>query len=234
MKNNLDTIGQQWCEEDGFERCLTDLKIKELKTKLPRGRLLDLGCGTGLVCRGLGRRFSEILGVDGSEWKIKRARELTDAPHIHYMVKLFEEFETKDKYEAIVMTNVLEHVDHPVALLRRVKGWLAPRGVLGITVPNALGLHKRIGLKMGLISDLYALTAADVSKGHQRIYDSLSLRRDLEEAELKVFHLSGLLLKTMTGAKLMEMEKGYVDALLELGRELPEYCSSLLALASEA
>ena len=87
------------------------------------------------------------------------------ATNVRYVTNLFEDFHTSETFDTIVLNNVLEHVDDPVALLHRVFHWLSPEGIVIITVPNANSLHKRIGLKMDLISNLYELTAADISKG---------------------------------------------------------------------
>ena len=47
--------------------------------------------------------------------------------------------------DAAVMWHVLEHLEHPVAALGRVRSWLRPGGVLLVGVPNAASLQARVG-----------------------------------------------------------------------------------------
>ncbi len=232
MSRSLDEIGKDWCEEEGFERFLVDLRIVEARKRSKGRTLLDIGCGTGLLCRALADRFEKVVGVDGSAWKVNKAKELTKAGNVSYFHSYFEVFEPDGQYDTIIMTNVLEHVDDPVTILALAKDWLAPEGVILATVPNALGLHKRIGLKMGLIDDLYALTENDISKGHKRIYDPISLEEDFRSSGFTVLDLTGLFLKPLAGNQMMGLGRDYMNACYELGKELPHYCSSLLVAAT--
>jgi ubiquinone biosynthesis O-methyltransferase len=234
MSRSLDEIAKDWCEEEGFERFLVNLRIIEVKKRAKGSTLLDVGCGTGLLCRALATSFKKVVGVDGSEWKIKTAKKLTNATNVEYHFSYFEKFEPAGQYDTITMTNVLEHVDDPISFLKRAKQWLSPEGIILATVPNALGLHKRVGLKMGLISDLYALTQDDLSKGHKRIYDPDMLRQDFFEAGFKVDELTGMFLKPLAGKQMMMFGADLLNAYYELGKELPDYCSSLLVMASHA
>ena len=227
----LDDIARDWCEEEGFERVLVRYRIREVRERARGSRLLDLGCGVGFLCRAMADRMSVIVGMDGSSRKIARARQLTKCEQVTFVHSLFENFELADVFDTIVMTNVLEHVESPVGLLRRVREWLAPNGIVIATVPNALALHKRIGHYMGLIDDFYTFTSADVAKGHRRIYDADSLRADVEAAGLVVTTLTGLFLKPLSSAQIEAFSQDLFDALYEVGKELPEYCSSLLVCA---
>ena len=143
-------------------------------------------------CRAVAHETKKVAGVDGSQHKILLAHKLTSASNVEYVISLFEEFHTTESFDAIVMNNVLEHVDEPVSMLRRVNPWLSSQGIAIITVPNAESLHKKVGLQMGVISSLYELTPGDVSKGHQRIYDRDALRRDVEAAGLSASFVGGL------------------------------------------
>jgi len=227
----LDEIAADWCEEDGFERKLVDLRIREVRARTRGKRLLDLGCGVGILCRELAAEFDVVVGVDGSSAKLGRARELSAGSDIEFVCCLLEDFVPDGRFDTIVALNVLEHVDDPVALLTRARDWLRSTGVLIATVPNAWALHKRIGKRMGLIRDLHELTPADHQKGHKVVYDPTTFRADFEAAGLRIVELSGILLKPLASSQMLQFGDEYAEALYELGKELPEYCSSLLAVA---
>lgn len=233
LMNKLDDITNSWCEEKGFEHVLVRYRIREVRKHARGSQLLDLGCGVGFLCRAMADKMSVIIGVDGSSRKIERARQVTKCDNITYVHSLFEVFEPAGVFDTVVMSNVLEHVEDPVTVLQRATEWLTSNGIVIVIVPNALALHKRIGRYMGLIDDFYALTPADKSKGHRRIYDAENLRGDIEGAGLVVTKLSGLFLKPLSNVQMESFGEDLCDALYEVGRELPEYCSSLFACAKK-
>jgi 2-polyprenyl-3-methyl-5-hydroxy-6-metoxy-1,4-benzoquinol methylase len=68
----------------------------------------------------------------------------------------FETFEPGRKFDCIHMGGMLKHLDDPVALLRRSREWLSPKGRLIATTPNARSLHRRVGVYMGFCRTLAA------------------------------------------------------------------------------
>ena len=84
---------------------------------------------------------------------------------------------------------------------------------------------------MGLINDFYELTSADLAKGHRRVYDLLALEEEFLSVGYKILHLGGILLKPLSHKQMEAWDLRVVDALYEVGKQLPEYCSSLLIVA---
>src|SRR3954451_11502353 len=60
----------------------TDQAILSLLDSLPKGRLLDLGCGEGWLSRAAADQGWQVTGVDASESLILRAREYAGAEYI--------------------------------------------------------------------------------------------------------------------------------------------------------
>jgi len=230
--NFLDDIAQQYSEDVGFEKVLMKYKISEISLFCKGNSMLDIGCGVGTLTKALSSKFRKIVGIDGSDVKIKKALKYNNAQNIEYVTTLFEDFNPSNKFDFIVSTNVLEHVENPGEFLRLVKSWLSRQGQVAMTVPNALGLHKRIGKAIGLIDDLYELTEADVKKGHKRIYDSGTLRNEFISSGFNIVHMGGILLKPLSHKQMETWDPKLVDGLYMVGKEIPEYCSSLLIVAS--
>lgn len=231
-KEELDTIAGNFTEEVGFEVDLQKYKIAEISKFIVGVSMLDVGCGVGAMTKAYENKFERIVGIDGSEVKISKALKWNSASNIEYIMTFFEDFSPDEKFDFIVSTNVLEHVDDSVVFLKNIKSWLKPGGRVVMTVPNALGLHKRIGLKMGVIDDLYKLTEADYGKGHKRIYDKVSLTKDFTSAGYSILHVGGILLKPLSHKQMESWDKKVVDALYEIGLELPDYCSSLIIVGT--
>jgi SAM-dependent methyltransferase len=103
---------------------------------VPRGRVLDLGCGNGdPVARLLAERGDDVVGVDISEVQVERARALV--PSASFVEADLAAFDTDAaSFDAVVSFYALIHVprDDQRALYRRVGRWLRPGGRLVATV----------------------------------------------------------------------------------------------------
>jgi 2-polyprenyl-3-methyl-5-hydroxy-6-metoxy-1,4-benzoquinol methylase len=98
------------------------------------GRLLDIGCGTGLFLSVARRRGWEPYGIDDCAEATAHARD-------HFGLKVwdgeFSEVQTGGKtFDAITMWDIIEHARRPVELLEAARSVLAPEGVVGISTPN--------------------------------------------------------------------------------------------------
>jgi 2-polyprenyl-3-methyl-5-hydroxy-6-metoxy-1,4-benzoquinol methylase len=227
----LDEIYAEYSEEVGFERVLMKYKALEILSEIRGNSVLDVGCGIGILAR-LMASDRTVVGIDGSADKIRRARELDAGEGVEYVHVLFEDWSPDRTFDTIVLTNVLEHLPDPAGFLRRCLPMLSRGGRLLLTVPNALGLHKRIGFRMGLATDYHALTEADVAKGHFWNFDRARLETLVASNGFKVEQCRGILLKPLSHCQMESWDPKVVDALYEIGKELPDYCSSLILVAS--
>ncbi len=128
-----------------FER-IADIKrlefiISALKAKLPEGaEVLDVGCGNGVISRGLGEQGFTVKGIDISEKTIERARELNKFPTVQFEVVSAEKLVADGhRYHAVICSEVLEHLNDPGRLLNVLHQSLTDDGILVVTVPNGKG-----------------------------------------------------------------------------------------------
>lgn len=112
-----------------------------LKSVLPGGRVLDLGCSTGLLVRLLCDRGYQAEGLEINSRTAAWGRA-------HYGVTihdhLFEDpsYDT-EPFDAILMTDVLEHMRDPLAFLRLVVQRLRPGGIVLVTFPDIHSVESR-------------------------------------------------------------------------------------------
>ncbi|MBW8683360.1 class I SAM-dependent methyltransferase [Chitinophaga rhizophila] len=125
---------------------LADIKrlqfiIHTLKQHLPEGAtVLDVGCGNGIIARGLGKEGFNVYGIDVSQKAIEKARALTHIPNVSFDVVSAEQLVADGKrYHAVICSEVLEHLNHPEKLLEVLYKSLTDKGVLIVTVPNGMG-----------------------------------------------------------------------------------------------
>lgn len=82
---------------------------------------------------------------------------------------------------------------------------------------------------MGLIPRCNSLNERDKQMGHRRVYDFETLREDLEGAGFSINYLTGIFLKPLSNAQMASWDERILDALFEVGKELPEYCAEIYA-----
>jgi len=123
------------------DRKRLDFIVKALREHLPENAVvLDVGCGNGVISRGLGRHGFQVLGIDVSEKTIANARALNDLPNVRFEVISAEQLAVSEtKYHAVVCSEVLEHLNQPELLLNVIHASLHDTGVVIVTVPNGKG-----------------------------------------------------------------------------------------------
>lgn len=101
---------------------------------MPKGSsLLDVGCGLGWLLKQADDLGHKAEGIDSSAPFVKVGKKLLG---VKSTVKKFEDLKTNKKYDMIVMSHVIEHVDDHKIFLKRTKSLLKPNGQLLIACPN--------------------------------------------------------------------------------------------------
>jgi 2-polyprenyl-3-methyl-5-hydroxy-6-metoxy-1,4-benzoquinol methylase len=153
---------------------------------------------------------------------------------------MFEDAVLPKKYDNIILTHVLEHIDNPVGLLKRIKEeWLSEDGKLFLVCPNANAPSRQIAVKMGLITHNSAITSAEAEHGHRITYTLDTLERDAKEGGLNVIYRSGIFFKALANFqwdKLLNTDiisKEYLDGCYQLGQQYPDLCSSIMLICKK-
>lgn len=101
--------------------------------KIGSGRLLDVGCNEG---RGLEFYQAHGFFAEGLELNSKAAKVARDKGFMVHGSTL-EGFSTVEKYDVVVLSNVLEHSLNPSEMLRCIHKLLNPHGQVWISCPNS-------------------------------------------------------------------------------------------------
>jgi 2-polyprenyl-3-methyl-5-hydroxy-6-metoxy-1,4-benzoquinol methylase len=213
-----------------------------LKSFLPffrSGNLLELGSFQGNFTKKFLPHFENITCVEASDEALSVAKaELGD--RVKYIHAMFEEVTLPEKYDNIILTHVLEHLDNPVAVLKRINDeWLSDNGRFFLVCPNANAPSRQIAVKMGLITHNAAITPAEKDHGHRITYSLDTLERDAKAAGLNVVHRSGIFFKALANFQWDRLLKTdiispeYLEGCFQLGQLYPDLCSSIFLMCEK-
>ena len=220
-----------------FDYRMHGYMLRAFEGKLPPGRGLELGCFEGEFTKRLAAIYPDLTTVEGSSDLIAVARAASP-PGVSFVLSRFEDFEPDRPFDAIFLTHTLEHLDEPVALLRRIGRWLTPTGRLFLVVPNAHAASRQIAVAMGLIPYPTAVTPGEHEHGHRRTYDLSALAAHVAEAGLGVVETGGVFFKPFANFQFDKLiasgaiGEDYLEGCFKLGALYPDLCASIYAICA--
>ncbi|MGJ4880703.1 MULTISPECIES: bifunctional 2-polyprenyl-6-hydroxyphenol methylase/3-demethylubiquinol 3-O-methyltransferase UbiG [unclassified Bradyrhizobium] len=101
-------------------------------------RMLDIGCGAGLLCEPFTRLGAQVVGVDPSASNIAAARLHAEKGHlsIDYRCTTIEEMDPRERFDIVLAMEVVEHVTDVSAFLGRCAAVLKPGGMMVVSTLN--------------------------------------------------------------------------------------------------
>ena len=166
-----------------------------IKPDLSALRILDIGCGGGLLAEPFARLGADVTAIDASSAAIEAAKAHCAAQGltINYRNCLSEELakeclQDETKYDLIYSSEVIEHVAARQPFIRAIADMLAPDGVVVITTINRT-LAALATVKIGA-----EYITGDIPKGTHE-YQKFVTPRELQTE----CRQEGLLLDNMTG-----------------------------------
>ncbi|MEM2292966.1 MAG: methyltransferase domain-containing protein [Nitrososphaerota archaeon] len=110
-------------------------------------RVLDVGCGEGILSMLLQRLGNVVIGIDLSEEAVKLSRNNGIEAYICDIEN--EDLPFDKKFDVIILSEVLEHVVFPKEVIRKLKNNLDEKGYFVITFPNIGFYVYRLQLLLG-------------------------------------------------------------------------------------
>lgn len=147
-------------------------RIIELVRTLPRGELLEIGCGAGALLADLAQEGLQCSALDYSLDAVAIAKAVnSDSPEIDIRDKADTAWD--ERFDIVVAFEVLEHQENDIGALQQWAGWLRQEGHMMVSVPA----HP----------DRW--NASDVWAGHYRRYEKEGLAAAFRAAGLQVLSI---------------------------------------------
>jgi SAM-dependent methyltransferase len=164
-------------EEEGIRTTFRKTLDRLEKYQSPPGRLLDVGCGPGLLLEEAAQRGWEAVGAELSGWAVEEAR----SRGLDVRQVVLDELELPEgSVDTATVNDVIEHVPDPLAFTRRLRDLMAPGGVVFMATPDVGSVVAR-GLRRWWWS---------VLPGHIFLFSRDTLRRLMSEAGFEVLEVS--------------------------------------------
>ncbi|EZA48591.1 hypothetical protein DMN91_012127 [Ooceraea biroi] len=121
----------------------TGFKSQNLALPLNGIKIADVGCGGGILTESLARTGAQVTGIDAATDLINIAKEHVKldpdiSDRVTYFCTTIEEFSqnNKESYDALITSEVVEHVTDPELFLKECVKVLKPGGSIFVTTVN--------------------------------------------------------------------------------------------------
>jgi len=141
----FDSLASQWWDKQGEFRTLHDinpLRANWIDNKSPVAgkRLLDVGCGGGILCESLAQRGADVIGIDAGKQSVKVANlhKLESGLSIDYFVSTAEDYAQKHpkQFDVVTCLEMLEHVPEPSSVVDACAKLVKPGGAVFFSTIN--------------------------------------------------------------------------------------------------
>ena len=120
------------------ENIIKTFKINEKAKPLENIKILDVGCGGGLLSEPMSRLGAEVTAIDASDKNIKVAKlhAKTSNLNINYICTSPEKLKFKDKFDVILNMEIVEHVEDVSFFLKSCSNLLKKNGIMFVATLN--------------------------------------------------------------------------------------------------
>nr|XP_045010633.1 ubiquinone biosynthesis O-methyltransferase, mitochondrial isoform X2 [Jaculus jaculus] len=212
-------LAHKWWDEQGVYaplHAMNDLRVPFIRDNLLKTvanhqpakplsgmKILDVGCGGGLLTEPLGRLGASVIGIDPVDENIKIAQHHKSFDpvldnRIEYRVCSLEEIvgETTETFDAVIASEVVEHVIDLETFIKCCHQVLKPDGSLFITTINQTQLSYALGI---VFAEQIAGIVPKGTHTWEKFVSPENLESVLESNGLSVQTVAGMLYNPFSG-----------------------------------
>jgi 2-polyprenyl-6-hydroxyphenyl methylase/3-demethylubiquinone-9 3-methyltransferase len=196
QESHFDEFAYDWWNKSGHYKLLHRLNPIRLqyilsKCNLNGKKVLDIGCGGGILSEELYKQGAKVTGIDSSSKSISIAKQHADQNNynIKYINKSIFEISDLDTYDFVICFEMIEHINNPKDLIKIIKDHSSKKSGLFLSTINR-------NLKSFLLAKIMAEYVLNyVPRGtHQyaKFITPYELTKIIENDNYKLNDISGL------------------------------------------
>ncbi|MHA1757742.1 MAG: class I SAM-dependent methyltransferase [Promethearchaeota archaeon] len=138
--------------------------------------VLDIGCGLGILTHEIAKKAKKVVGIDIKKRAINRAKLKFNRENIEYIVGDATNYDFDQKFDHVILSNVLEHIENRKTFLKKIKS-LSDYFLIRVPMIDRSWLtlfKKKIGVEYRL------------DPTHQIEYTLETFQKEIEGAGLKI------------------------------------------------
>ncbi len=144
MSNYAAMVDEKYLQEEEGRRTSAQYILKYLNQVKPnKGKLLDIGCAAGFFLDEARKEGWEVYGVEVSQWAANHAKNTLGLSHV-YQGTLEDAKLAHHTFDAVIMTDVIEHLIYPKDILVNIRLLLKPNGIVCCNTPDIGSLISRL------------------------------------------------------------------------------------------
>ena len=218
--NHFETLADEWWDPNGkfkILHLLTPIRMKYIKNNLFEKKqliksskkslsnfnILDLGCGGGLVCEPLACLGANITGIDFVKQNIIAAKKHAKKSNtnIEYLHQNINNLKLKKKYDAVLILEVLEHIEDWKKIIINVKKLLKPGGKIIISTINRNFVSKFFAI---FIAENILNWVPKNTHTFSKLIKPEELKSFLNKNKINVTNLTGLVFNPLSGQWMLD------------------------------
>ena len=151
--NKFNQSNTDWWDLNGSFKPLHDINITRMNfiaqyLHLEQAKVVDVGCGGGIVAESLAKRHAQVLGIDMAENALTIARQHAGNLDIDYRFGSVEALsaEKPASFDGVTCLEMLEHVPDPYAIIKACSDLVKPKGAVFFSTLNRSFKAKALGI----------------------------------------------------------------------------------------
>ncbi|MBX3482844.1 methyltransferase domain-containing protein [Phenylobacterium sp.] len=217
--------------------------ILELMERTRPARILEVGCGSDTLANHwtIASAFTVVEPAPGFAETARR--DTANVAGVEVIEGFLQDAAPRlagRSFDLIVLSGLLQEVSDPGGLLQQVHGLCGDATTVHVNVPNALSMHRLLGVEMGALTAPEALSETQQRFQQFRTYTPETLQDEIGKAGFSVSEAGSYFIKPFTHAQMDELRRAgfltetMLEGLWGLARHMPAHGSEIFVNARRA